>query len=311
MSNRVAVIDFGTNTARLLIADRVEKGNFLHVHLRREIVRMGGGFSKAEGLSPEAMERGLSCLTRFSEHIREYDVASVRAVATSAVRDARNGTKFVEDVRRETGIELAVIDGVTEGNLTLAGVMAGLDRRHDEILVVDIGGGSTEYTLARSGRADFVRSLPLGVVRLTEGQGSLASMENKIQRELEALQHAMTESRCRIRNGTSLVGTAGTATTLAAISMEMEDYDYRKVNNTVISREKIAAIFERLLPLTQQERLEVPGLEKGREDLIISGMLITLRTMDLFGMGEMKVSDYGLLEGLLVSLDGGVGHYGE
>jgi exopolyphosphatase / guanosine-5'-triphosphate,3'-diphosphate pyrophosphatase len=311
MSNRVAVIDFGTNTARLLIADRVDKRDFRHVHLRREIVRMGGGFSKSEGLSPEAMERGLSCLARFSEHIREYDVVSVRAVATSAVRDACNGAVFVEDVRRETGIELVVIDGIAEGNLTLAGVMAGLDRSHDEILVVDIGGGSTEYTLARSGRADFVRSLPLGVVRLTEGQGSVAAMESKIQRELEALRRDMAESRCRIRNGTPLVGTAGTATTLAAISMEMEEYDYRKVNNTVISRDEIAAIFGRLLPLTPQKRLEVPGLERGREDLIISGMLITLRTMELFGMGEMKVSDYGLLEGLLVSLDGGIGRYGE
>lgn len=311
MNDRFAVIDLGTNTARLLIVDRVAPGEFRHVHLRREIVRMGGGFSKSAGLSAEAMERGLSCLARFAAHLREHDVSSVRAVATSAVRDARNGASFVESVRRETGIELTVIDGVTEANLTLAGVLAGLDRNHDEILVVDIGGGSTEYALARSGRADFVRSLPLGVVRLTEGQGSLAAMERKIRRELGALRHAMDEAEHRLQDGTPLVGTAGTATTLAAISMEMEDYDYRKVNNSVISRDEIAAIFERLLPLTPAERLEVPGLEKGREDLIISGMLIILQTMDLFGLQELKVSDYGLLEGLVVTVDGGVGRYGE
>lgn len=311
MKDRVAVIDFGTNTARLLIADRVAAGEFRHVCLQREIVRMGGGFSTSEGLSPDAMERGLSCLARFSERIREHHVSSVRAVATSAVRDARNGASFVENVRRETGIELAVIDGVCEGCLTLAGVLAGLDRQYDEILVVDIGGGSTEYTLARSGQAGYVRSLPLGVVRLTEGKGSIAAMERKIRKELDALRRHMGESACRVVEGTPLIGTAGTATTLAAISMEMVDYDYRKVNNAIISRDEIRAIFERLLPLTPAERLEVPGLEKGREDLIISGMLILMQTMELFDMGEMKVSDYGLLEGLVVSVDGGVGRYGE
>jgi exopolyphosphatase/guanosine-5'-triphosphate,3'-diphosphate pyrophosphatase len=311
MRDRVAVIDFGTNTARLLIADRVAAGEFRHVYLQREVVRMGGGFSKSEGLSPEAMVRGLSCLTRFSERIREHQVSSVRAVATSAVRDARNGAAFVESVHRQTGIELAVIDGVSEGSLTLAGVLAGLDRQYDEILVVDIGGGSTEYTVARSGQADYVRSLPLGVVRLTEGKGNIAAMERKIRKELAALRHDMEEADYHILGGTPLIGTAGTATTLAAISMEMVDYDYRKVNNAIISRDEITAIFERLLPLTPAERLEVPGLEKGREDLIISGMLIILQTMELFDMEEMKVSDYGLLEGLVVSVDGGIGQYGE
>jgi exopolyphosphatase/guanosine-5'-triphosphate,3'-diphosphate pyrophosphatase len=311
MRDRVAVIDFGTNTARLLIADRVTAGEFRHVYIQREIVRMGGGFSKAEGLAPDAMDRGLSCLARFSERIREHQVSSVRAVATSAVRDARNGAAFVESVRRETGIELRVIDGVSEGSLTLAGVLAGLDRQYDEILVVDIGGGSTEYTVARSGQADYVRSLPLGVVRLTEGKGNIAAMERKIRKELAALRHDMEEADYHILGGTPLIGTAGTATTLAAISMEMVDYDYRKVNNAIISRDEIAAIFQRLLPLTPAERLEVTGLEKGREDLIISGMLIIMQTMELFGMAEMKVSDYGLLEGLVVSADGGIGRYGE
>ena len=300
MNRRLAVIDFGTNTARLLIADRVEGGTFQYVHLQREVVRMGGGFTREKGLSAEAMQRGLSCLTRFAAVIREYNVPIVRAVATSAVRDAINGAAFVEQIQRKTGIELMVIDGVNEGNLTLAGVLAGLDRRYEEILVLDIGGGSTEYTLAHSGRAVFVRSLPLGVVRLTEGKGSLEAMELKIRKELDALCRDMEQSEYRFRPDTPLIGTAGTATTLAAISMGMEDYDYRKVNNSTISKNEVSAILKRLLPLTPMERLDVPGLEKGREDLIISGILIVQRTMELFGMEIMKVSDYGLLEGLIV-----------
>lgn len=300
MSGRLAVIDLGTNTARLLIADRYGDGSFRNVHLQREVVRMGGGFSRTKGLSMNAMQRGLSCLTRFSEVIRNYDSPDVLAVATSAVRDAINGAQFVSQVRQEAGINLRVIDGVIEGTLTLAGVMAGLDRPCEEALIFDIGGGSTEYTLARYGRAAYVRSLPLGVVRLTEGKGTVIAMEQKIRKELELLSHGMRQAGVLVHSGVPLIGTAGTATTLAAISMEMEDYDYRRVNNSVISRQEVESILERLLPMAPEERLNVAGLERGREDLIIAGILITLQTMELFGMTTMKVSDYGLLEGLVV-----------
>ncbi len=300
MSGRLAVIDLGTNTARLLIADRSVEGDFRQVYLRREVVRMGGGFSRTVGLSREAMQRGLSCLVRFSEAIRRHDAPTVLAVATSAVRDAANGAEFVGRVKGEAGIDLRVIDGIVEGTLTLAGVMAGLDRPCDEALVLDIGGGSTEYTLARQGRVHYVRSLPLGVVRLTEGKGTVAAMERKIRKELGLLFHDMGNSGCIPGTGVPLIGTAGTATTLAAISMEMEDYDYRKINNSILSRMEVESIFERLLPMTPEERLRVPGLEKGREDLIVAGILMVLETMELFGVETMRVSDYGLLEGLVV-----------
>jgi len=303
MSARIAAIDFGTNTARLLIADVGGPGGFEHVCLEREIVRMGGGFSREEGLSRDAWERGMGCLARFGGIIREHGATRIRAVATSAVRDAANGAEFVEQVLRETGISLTVIDGTAEGRLTLAGVLAGLDRHQDELLIFDVGGGSTEYTVARGGEACFIRSLPLGVVRLTEGKITPAAMQEKIRRELDLLGREMDSAGCRVSPGIPLIGTAGTATTLAAISMEMRDYDYRKVNNALVSRQEIREIYERLLPLFPQERLQVPGLEKGREDLIIAGTLITLQTMEMFGVETLKVSDYGLLEGLVVCGD--------
>ena len=143
----------------------------------------------------------------------------------------------------------------------------------------------------------------MGVVRLTEGKGTVAAMQSKIAKELGLLSAAMVQAGHKVLPDTVLIGTAGTATTLAAISMKMVDYDYRKVNNSIVSKEAIRAIYENLLALQPDERLNVPGLEKGREDLIISGILITLQTMDLFGMDYMKVSDYGLLEGLVVSGD--------
>lgn len=299
---RVAAIDFGTNTARLLVADRHFDGSFEQVWLEREIVRMGGGFSKEAGLSDEAIQRGSDCLARFAGILKRYGVVNPRAVATSAVRDAVNGREFVERIFRQTGIALSVIDGEQEGALTLAGVNAGLDCRPDNLMVFDVGGGSTEYTLVQSGKAAFIRSLPLGVVRLTEGKVSPAEMSEKIDRELELLSRDMALSGTAAPDGRSLlVGTAGTATTLAAISMKMTSYDYRKVQNSLLSIDEIRRIYSLLLPLSLEERIAVPGLERGREDLIIAGILITLHTMERFGFTTFKVSDYGLLEGLIVA----------
>jgi exopolyphosphatase/guanosine-5'-triphosphate,3'-diphosphate pyrophosphatase len=298
---RVAAIDFGTNTARLLIADRTPDGSFELVRIEREIVRMGGGFSRVEGLSAEAIQRGSNCLAHFAGIMKECGVSDPRAVATSAVRDAANGMEFTDRIYRQTGIALTVIDGRQEGALTLAGVISGLDRRHDDLLVFDVGGGSTEYTLAQSGREVFIRSLPLGVVRLTEGKVSPAEMSAKIDKELDQLTREMDLAKIPSPGrDTVLVGTAGTATTLAAISMRMDSYDYRRVQNSVLTIEEIRRIYSLLLPLTLEERVALPGLEKGREDLIIAGILITLHTMERFGFTTFKVSDYGLLEGLVV-----------
>ena len=299
---RVAAIDFGTNTARLLVADRYPDGSFDTVRLEREIVRMGGGFSRKDGLSAESIQRGSRCLGRFAEILAEYGVTDTRAAATSAVRDAVNGSAFVDLIHRRTGIALTVLNGEQEGALTLAGVTAGLDCRHDNLMVFDVGGGSTEYTLAQTGTATFIRSLPLGVVRLTEGKASTAEMSVKIDKELDQLECEMALSKITGPDEqTVLIGVAGTATTLAAISMKMSTYDYRRVHNSIINIDEIRRIFSLLLPLSLEERVAIPGLDKGREDLIIAGILITLHTMERFGFKNFKVSDYGLLEGLVVA----------
>ena len=301
-SELMAAIDFGTNTARLLVAEKRCDGSFEHIMIEREIVRMGGGFSRESGLSHEAIQRGSACLARFSELLKGYDVSCVRAVATSAVRDAINGADFIDLMRQQTGIMLRVIDGVQEGALTLAGVIAGLDTAPDNLVVFDVGGGSTEYTLAHQGKAGFIKSLPLGVVRLTEGKTTIEDMCAKIRKELDLLGDAITRSGLSIcPHEAVLVGTAGTATTLAAIHMKMDSYDYRKVNNSLLTLGEIKGIYAELLPLTPEERIAIPGLEKGREDLIIAGTLITIHTMERFGFSAMKVSDYGLLEGLVVA----------
>jgi exopolyphosphatase/guanosine-5'-triphosphate,3'-diphosphate pyrophosphatase len=280
-----------------------DAGRITPVIYMRRITRLGGGFTKERGISPEASERTVAALCAFAAEIRRRNVTMVRAVATSAVRDAANGKEFRDLILRESGIELEIINGETEGVLTLRGVLAELNERYANFMVFDVGGGSTEYTLASAEKVLFTESLPLGVVRLTEGKITCAAKEEKILRELLVIRGKMANKGfLPFLDNAVLVGTAGTATTLAAISLKMTDYDYRLVNNYVIGLDEIREIFSKLLPMTTEERLTVPGLEKGREDLIIAGILITIKTMEIFGFDKLKVSDFGLLEGVMLSV---------
>lgn len=298
MSALKAAIDLGTNTARLLIAAK-EEGILRPVLLKRHITRLGGGFTRDRGISPEAEIRSLAAMTDFAEEIRKHEVDDIIAVATSAVRDAPNGRRFCEKVCARTGIDLQVISGEQEALYTLKGVISGLDVIDGHFFVFDVGGGSTEYTFSKAHRSVFTRSLPLGVVRLTEGKPTPEAMLHKIEKELDGLAKEIREEGLDLDTAT-LVGTAGTATTLAAIHLEMTDYDYRRVNNHTMTRQDIEEIYQTLLPLSPTDRLSIKGLEPGREDLIIAGTLITLSTMKRFGFTTLKISDFGQLEGLLL-----------
>lgn len=301
MNDYSAAIDFGTNTARLLIAERSSSG-IIPVRVEREVVRLGGGFTDEHGLSVDAWKRGLACLHRFSDIISEYGVTHVQASATSAVRDAVNGREFVDTVYLETGIKLVVIDGDAEARLTLKGVLAGLDSESGMLAVLDVGGGSTEFTVSSHGSPVFIKSMPIGVVRLTEGFPTSSEMIERVRTVIDQLENDLFTAGISVSGDSELVGTAGTATTIAAIKMEMDDYDYRKVNNFTVSRGDIAEIFQRLSQISPQERLAIKGVEKGREDLIIAGLVIITSVMDRFGFRQLKVSDFGLLEGLALSV---------
>jgi exopolyphosphatase/guanosine-5'-triphosphate,3'-diphosphate pyrophosphatase len=241
-------------------------------------------------------------LHRFSRIISGYGVRRIRASATSAVRDAVNGREFVAKVFRETGITMDVIDGDTEARLTLAGVRSALDSECERLAVLDVGGGSTEFTVAVGGVPVFIRSMPIGVVRLTEGFHSLGEMRERAGSVIDLLEKDVAAAGIAVSADFVLTCTAGTATTVAAIMLEMEDYDYRRVNNYTVSRSAMHELLQRLLPLSPRERLLVKGLEKGREDLIIAGLVIMLAVMERFGFTAMKVCDFGLLEGLALSI---------
>jgi len=298
-----ASIDVGTNTVRLLIGE-VHDGRVVPERYRRAITRLGGGFSREEGLSSAAMSRTLEALQGFAEEIRSEGVQSVRAVGTEALRKAPNGGQFAEEVKTQTGLSLEIIEGDEEARLTSAGVLAALSPQPHQCLIFDIGGGSTEFILAEEGRVSFHKSYPLGVVRLAEDVSSSEERTRVIESAIDELIHDLAVSGCKLKKekNFALVGTAGTVTTLAAVNMEMEDYDWRRVNNYRLERQELREIYQRLLDLSPEEREEVPGMEKGRGDLIIPGISVVLELLEKIDCSFLIVSDFGLLEGALIDL---------
>jgi exopolyphosphatase/guanosine-5'-triphosphate,3'-diphosphate pyrophosphatase len=305
---RIASIDIGTNTFRLLVSEAGEGSSLKKLYVGREITRLGEGLTPGKMLiSQNAMDRSLKALSGFSLKLREYGVGKLRAVATSAVRESLNGRDFARKVEAETGIPVDVISGDEEARLTVEGVLSSVRLDTPGCLIFDIGGGSTEYVYVKEGEIRNIASTGLGVVRLTEEYlGSETESESDIASLNAHIGEIISQCLSSYPDGSgknlTLIGTAGTPTTLAAIELGLEKYDPLLVNNFILGRGMIERTFKTLLSLPRSERTKVPGLEKGREDLIISGTLIVLGTMDRFSSESMVVSDAGLLEGIAYSM---------
>ena len=301
----LAAIDAGSNTLRLLIG-KVQNGKVAPLLYERRICRLAGGFKDEEGLSPEPMERTLFAFLQFAEVCEKHSVKKVRAVGTAAFRQAINGEKFVSKVRSSTHLPLNIISGEEEAETMAAGVLCALDPIPENALIVDIGGGSTEFVLCAKQKVLWARSLPLGVVRLVEGHESPEARQHFITQTLVQL-NVELESVCVSNNvdigSVALVGTAGTVTTLAALDQQMTEYDWRQVNNYVMLPSKIQYWQELLVPLSPLERESLPGMEAGRGDLILAGIEIIMGVTQLLNNTSLTVSDFGILEGLLLSLE--------
>jgi exopolyphosphatase/guanosine-5'-triphosphate,3'-diphosphate pyrophosphatase len=300
----LAAIDAGSNTLRLLIGE-VADGKVVPHNYLREITRLAGGFTAEDGLSPEARERTISALQGFALTCQKSKVSQIRAVGTAAFRQAVNGHNFAEAIRTATGIPLDIISGDTEAGYMVDGVLSALDPIPADALLVDIGGGSTEFVLCSQGERLWSVSMPLGVVALTEGCDSQQLRQETINESLKDMIGDLTEA-CRGLNidpaGLALVGTAGTVTTLAALDMGMTEYDWRRVNNYSISLSRLVEWHDRLEPMGIEARETLAGMEPGRGDLIPAGLDIILCLMRHLKLTSLVVSDFGLLEGLLLSV---------
>ncbi len=309
---RYASIDIGTNTLRLLIADE-EAGGLKPLIYKRAITRLGGKYTAPSGIDKESAERTFKALENFKKIISENNVNDVLAFATSVVRRARNRDWFIEEVFGRTGIRVSVISGTEEARLSLLGVLSVMGDKGGKKLVIDIGGGSTEFIFTDGSVIAGAFSMEMGVVHLTEeylktdppSEGELKTLEDGIKgviTELKALmkKDSIDPVEYSGKKGAAFVGTAGTITTLAALDQNLEVYDRERINNYTIPKARVRQMYRLLAGLKLKEREKILTLEKGREDLIIPGSAITLLTMESFGFDEIKVSDAGLLEGIIL-----------
>lgn len=301
----LAGIDIGTNTVRLLIADVKDKYNFREIRSERRITRLGEGLIENGRLMPSAEERTIFVLKEFREILKGYPVEALAAVATSAVREAENGKKFVERIKVETDFDIEIVSGDEEARRTFLGVVAGLNNKNGSLLIMDIGGGSTEFIVSKNAVVLSSISTGLGVVKLTEKfvksdpvtDRELKGLRNAIEKEIKALKDSLNNPA-----NAAFVGTAGTITTLAAIDQNLTLYNPLCINNYILKKKSVDRIFDNLKSMTIEERLNIPALEKGREDLIIAGTAIVQSVMEDFGFNEMVVCDYGLREGIVIDL---------
>ena len=306
MKSRLASIDIGTNTIRLLIADTDKKSKLHKVLTERRIARLGEDFIEKSEISFKAIERSIVILKEFINITKKYNVRKVITGATSAVRKAENKDEFLKKVYKETGLQVRVLSEREEATITFTGVLTVMDSAMGKTLVMDIGGGSTEFIIGEGNVPVSTYSLDLGAVYLTErfirsdppNPQELDNTREFVDKRLSSFKESVMSSQSGI-SFSSLIGTAGTITTLAAMDQKMSVYDPERINRYLITRESIMNIYTMLCGMTLEERSVLPGLEKGREDIIMTGTVIVLEVMKAFQFHEMMVSDHGLLEGLL------------
>lgn len=301
---RVAGIDIGTLTCRLLVAAVSSEGSVDAIRSERKILRLGEGVDHTKRLKPDAMARVIETIQDWKAIIESHGVERYTAVATSAVREAGNREEFLERVRRETGVEIEVIDGEEEARRTFLGIRSGLpDVR--SILGLDIGGGSTEFIASRQGQPLKTTSIDMGVVRLTERVlQSDPPRATEIQQAETLIRDLTQGARRELGDLTDLmlVGTAGTITSLAAVAQELPAYDPARIQNYVLELPVIRRIERDVFGKTQSQRVGMPGLETGREGVIAAGVLILRCIMEELNAARCVVSEYGLREGVLVHL---------
>lgn len=304
---RLATIDLGTNTVRLLVAD-AEPGatTWRVVDQRQRVTRLGEGSRIAGRLADTPAARTTAVVVDYVERARRAGATRVAIVATSAVREAENGAEYAGLLTRATGVRVRVISGEEEARLTLRGIVHGVGPGLGTTLAFDIGGGSTEFMLARAGALVATQSVRLGVVPLAERHPLVAAGEDDEYRALaDAVARQLSRELAPPIVGTAvdrLVGSAGTVTTLAALDLGLAAYDPARVQGHVLTRAAIERQRVRLAALDVAGRAALPCLEPGRADLILPGVAIVGATLTRVGCERLTVSDAGLREGLLAAM---------
>ncbi len=300
---RVAAIDCGTNSIRLLIAD-IDGNNFREVVRDMEIVRLGQGVDETGQFHPDAIARTLAAVDKFAAEIAKRGVEKIRFCATSATRDATNRHLFVDGVRDRLGIELEVISGDEEAALSFAGAIKDLDPSNGPFLVVDIGGGSTEFVFGTS-TVEAARSVNIGCVRMTERHfASDPATAQQIELARTDIQAAIAQAAAvvPITQAKTLVAVAGTATTVAAAALDLPEYDRYAIHLSRISAQQTHDAATMFATSTREQRLALGYMHPGRVDVIAAGSLVLSEIMKATGASEFVASESDILDGMAFSL---------
>ena len=305
---RRAVIDVGTNSIKLLVAD-VSGREVRPVHEESRQTRLGKGFYATRQLQPEAVSHTAAVVWEFAEIAREKNIDSLRVIATSAARDAVNPGDLTTAIQRASDLKVEIISGEREAELVFQGVCTDPELARQHLLLLDVGGGSTEFILGHGAQKQFAQSFPLGTVRLlekvphsdppTRGEFNACRdwigdfLKNEVRPRLEpALRREIKPGSGT--DGIQLVGTGGTTSILARMEKKLDRFDRERIESTILSREQVTAHRKRLWSLPLAERKEIPGLPKLRADVILTGVVIYEAVMEEFEFKQLRVSTRGL-----------------
>ena len=305
MTRTVAAIDCGTNSTRLLVARSAPGGGYETLERLMTITRLGEGVDATGELSDAALGRVVECLQRYREVIDTHDVDAIRMTATSAARDARNREHFFDLAEVVIGVRPELISGDEEAELSFRGATADLDPLDGPFLVVDIGGGSTEFAY---GSDTFQKgiSTDMGCVRLTEQHiHSDPSLPEELVAALSIVELHLDDVVAAIPEATSattLVGLAGTVSATAAIEQGLHEDDRDRIHHFVLTKDAVEDVFRTLATENREDRLANPGMEEGRVDVIVGGLCVLVRIMRQFDFDRCLVSEADILDGLAMSL---------
>jgi exopolyphosphatase/guanosine-5'-triphosphate,3'-diphosphate pyrophosphatase len=300
--SRVAAIDCGTNSIRLLIAD-ISAGSFREIDRRMEIVRLGQGVDQNKSFHPDAIERTLAAVSDFAIEISRRGVSKVRFCATSATRDASNRAIFIEGVKSILGVEPEVISGEEEARLSFLGATQELHDSESPFLVVDIGGGSTEFVFGARG-VEAAKSVNIGCVRMSERHlTSQPPSKDQVANAIIDIDRAISDAATLVPlKAKTLVAVAGTATTVAAAAMELETYDRYSIHLARIPAPKVHEVSARFLTMSREEIAALGYMHPGRVDVIAAGALVLDRVMVATNASEFVASESDILDGIAWSL---------
>ncbi len=301
---RVASIDIGTNSIRLLIAEISSPRRYHSLIRRAKITRLGEGVNKDKMLNDAAMTRSEEVLQEYAREIGRHQIEKVIVAGTSALREAKNSYDFLERIENKWGWKAEILSGEIEARLSFLGATNGLTEGIEEVLVIDIGGGSTELILGQKNNIICHCSLDIGCVRLTEmflkndppAVEDLKKMEEYIREEMEKAPQVLWRGTISYA-----MGLAGTVTTLSAIKQKMSVFDSSKIHGSFLTFEEVNQIFRKFISLSFEERKNIVGLEPKRADVIVAGAKILLELMKSVNLGRITVSEHDILDGLLLS----------